>query len=151
MTKCMTLLFRTPSTLTALLRTKYWSYFLIVVALSYSGLGLLSLCLRTQYQISHTVGRLFPVAASSPTSRNSSCLSHWGYSWATQAPLFSYAQKCYCHTTCPIGLHSIKVPEHSLQSLWPGLTQSVPQTQNTTCWGSCQLQSWVQRWMWMQE
>ena len=42
------------------------------------------------------------------------------------------------------------VPEHSLQSLLPGLTQPVPQTQNATCWGSCQLQSWTRRWMWVQ-
>ena len=49
------------------------------------------------------------------------------------------------------GYHSVKKPEHSLQSLWPGLTQSVIQTQNATCWGPCQLQFWVWRWMWVQE
>ena len=41
-----------------------------------------------------------------------------------------------------LGHHSDMIPEHSLQSLWPGLTQSVLQTWNATCWGSCQLQSW---------
>ena len=50
-----------------------------------------------------------------------------------------------------LGHHSVVIPEHSLQSLWPGLTQSVLQTQNATCWGPCQLQSWVHRWMWVQE
>ena len=49
------------------------------------------------------------------------------------------------------GHHSVVIPEHSLQSLWPILTQSVLQTQNATCWGPCQLQSWVRRWMWVQE
>ena len=104
-----TFLFRTQSTLTDIVRTKYWNYCLLVVALSYSGLSLLSLCWRTQYQISHTVERLFLVAASSPASRSSSYLSHWVCSWAAQAPLLSCTQQHYCHTTCPVGPHSVEV------------------------------------------
>ena len=104
-----TFLFRTQSTLTDVLRTKYWNSCLLVVALSYSGLGLLSLCWRTQYQISHTVGRLFPVAASSLASKSSSHLSHWGCTWAAQAPLLSCTQQRYFHTTCPVRPHSVKV------------------------------------------
>ena len=78
--------------------------FLLVVVPSYSGLDLLSLCLRTKSQISHTVGRLFPEAVLSPASRNSSHLSHWGCSQAVQVPLISSTQKHYCHTTCPLDI-----------------------------------------------
>ena len=123
-------LFRAQSTLSSVsLRIKHWNwlgsswmYFpvqdwvyslysaedqvlkilLSAVALSYSGLSLLSLCLRTKYQISHTTGRLFPVAISSLAPRNNSRLSNLEYSWANQVLLISSVQKYNCHTTCPI-------------------------------------------------
>ena len=53
---------------------------LSAVALSYSGLGLLSLFSRTKYQISHTVERLFPEAASLLAPSISSHLSQEEYS-----------------------------------------------------------------------
>ena len=53
---------------------------LSAVVLSYSGLSLLSLCSRTKYQISHTLGRLFPEAVPSFANRNGSHLSHLEYS-----------------------------------------------------------------------
>ena len=113
-------LFRARSTLSLVsLRTKHWNWWVIqglyfpVQDSVYSHCcsedqvchgtflfetwSTLSLCLRTKYQISHTVGRLFPVAAFLPAPRNRSRLSHWGYSWAVQALLTSSAQKYYCH------------------------------------------------------
>ena len=99
--------------------------FLSVVVPSYSELSLLSLYLRTKYQISHTAGRLFPVAVLSPASRNSSHLSHWGCSQAVQVPLISSAQKHYCHTTCPLDI-TLKWYQNTVCSPsgqdWPNLS-----------------------------
>ena len=74
-----------------------------IVVLSYSGLGLLSLRLRTKYQISHTVERHSPGSASLSAAKYSLCPPHWGYSEAAQVLLTSsLLQKTYCHTTCPV-------------------------------------------------
>ena len=107
--------FRTQSTLSSVsLRTKHWNwlgflwlYFpvqdsvypcyssedqvlkilLLIAVLFNLGLGLLSPYLRTKYQISHTVERLFPVAAPLSAPKNSSHLFHWEYFLVNQVPL----------------------------------------------------------------
>ena len=57
---------------------------LMVAVLSDLGLSLLSLLLRTKYQISHTVERLVPGAASLSGSKNSSHLFHWEHFWVNR-------------------------------------------------------------------
>ena len=52
---------------------------LFAAVLSDSGLGLLSLCSRTKYQISHPVERPIPGAASLSAPKNSSHLFHQEY------------------------------------------------------------------------
>ena len=125
--------------------------FLPVVVPSYFGVSLLSLCLRTKYQISHSVGRLFPEAVLSPASRNSSRLSCWGCSQAVQVPLISSAQKHYCHTTCPLDI-TLKWYQNTVCSPsgqdWPNLffrlgmpLAEVPVNCSPWCRDECQCKS----------
>ena len=57
--------------------------------------------------------------------------------WSSSSSLDSLSSEDLLLYNMSIGHHSVVVPEHSLQSLLPGLTQPVLQTWNATCWGSC--------------